>query len=369
VSYLRQLVQTTVRPIKRPASAMKGELEVGLFGFAAGPAARAASYAGIGLDVVHGECLVGGIHGYEENRGFEHRFAAAITNRRTIFGGWSTVKGALNDARGMVEHEAVMGVDAKTGLVSSKFDVLTPHGPQNFVQFSFHCAEAEKFFRGLTQIPMGHRADPPMPMPGPTPEDPTGAHAALASMWFGDERTHALLAAVVESANRGALDPTSAADLVQRIQLAHRASCSGVAGLGQSFLSPLFAEDIGHVLVGVLGQPIGYGNPQPGVHCVDFRIDPRRDSLSPALKALGIASFFALGIGFSPGRMIAADMMKKQPVNAIRVAYWDVQGGCAYELYANGRRLEHGEAEMAHALHQLLLHSAWPVLARRCGAA
>ena len=117
---------------------------------------------------------------------------------------------------------------------------------------------------------------------------------------------------------------------------------------------------------GALGQPLGYGNPQPGVHCLDMRFDPQRDALGPALKALGVASFFALGVGFSPGGMIAAEMVKKQPVNAIRFVYWDVQGGCAYEMYANGRRLEVGEAELAHAIHQLLLHSAWPVLERRC---
>ena len=155
-------------------------------------------------------------------------------------------------------------------------------------------------------------------------------------------------------------------DLVTRLQIAHRSLCSGVAAAGQAFLSPLSADDLGHVLVGAFGQPMGYSNPQPGMHCLDLRIDPNRDTLSPALKALGIASFFALGVGFSPGRMIAADMMKKQPVHAIRVVYYDVQGGCAYELFANGRRLEVGEAEMAHAIHQLLLHSAWPVLQRRC---
>jgi hypothetical protein len=35
-------------------------------------------------------------------------------------------------------------------------------------------------------------------------------------------------------------------------------------------------------------------------------------------------------------------------------------------MYANGARLEHAEAEMAHGIHELLLHSAWPILERRC---
>lgn len=366
MSHLRQLVHHTLRATKRPAGMMQGELEVGLFGNAAGPAARAAAYAGCGIDVAHGECLLAGIYTHDEHRGFEHRLVGAVTSRRTIFGGYSTVKGHLNELRGSVDHDEVIGFEAKTGLVSAKCEVLTTRGPLNFLGLWSRFPEIEVFFRGLLQLPMGQRGEPPMPLAAPTHDDPTGAHAALAQLWFPDDRTHALLAATIDAVHRGAIDVASAADLVARIQIAHRSTCSGVAAAGHAFCSPLSADDLGHVLAGVLGAPIGYGNPQPGVHCLDFRIDPTRDSLSPTLTALGIASFFAVGIGFSPGRMIAADLMKKQPVQAIRVVYYDVPGGCAYELYANGRRLEVGEAELAHALHLLLLHSAWPVLERRC---
>ena len=345
---------------------MKSELEVALFGAAVGPAARAASYAGTGIDVVNGECLLAGMFTYEESRGYGNRFVAAVTNRRTIFGGWSTAKGFLNDVRNAVEHDAVMGIDAKQSMLSAKCDVHTPYGPKDFGNFWSRYKEIENFFRGLLQIPVGYRSDPSTPLPGPTPDDPTGAHAALASLWFPDERTHALLAATIDAYHQNTIDLASAVDLVGRLQIAHRSMCSGVAASGQSFLSPLSADDLGHVLMGAFGRPMGYGNPQPGVHCLDVGIDPTRDSLSPALKALGIASFVGLGIGFSPGGMIAAEMLKKQPVRAIRFTYWDVQGGCAYEMHANGKRLEVGEAEMAHAIHQLLLHSAWPVLERRC---
>jgi hypothetical protein len=366
MSHLRQLVHNTLRATKRPAGMMQGELEVGLFGNAQGPAARAAAYAGCGVDVANGECLLAGIYTYDENRGFEHRLVGAVTTRRTIFGGWSTVKGSLNELRGSVDHDEVIGFEAKTGLVSAKCEVLTVRGPQNFLGLWSRYPEIEVFFRGLLQIPAGHRGEPPTPLAAPTPDDPTGAHAALASLWFPDDRTHALLAATIDAVHRGAVDLGSAVDLVARVQVAHRSMCSGTAAAGHAFLSPLGADDLGHVLAGVLGPPLAYGNPQPGVHCMDLRIDTTRDALSPALRALGIASFFALGVGFSPGRMIAADMMKKPAVNAIRVVYYDVAGGCAYELFANGRRLECGEAELAHALHLLLLHSAWPVLERRC---
>jgi hypothetical protein len=366
MSYLRQLVQSTLRPTKRPASMMHPELEVGLFGQASATGARAVAYGGAGLDLAGGECLLAGIGSHQSERGFEHRLAAAITNRRTIVGGWSSVKGVLNDVRAWVMHDEVLGLDAKTGLVSAKFDVHTPRGPVKLVHLYGHCPEVEAFFRGLQQIPIGHRGEPPMPMPGPSAEDPLGVQAALASLWWPDERAQTLLHALHSTVAAGAIDPASAADLVGRVQLAHRAMCSGPAASGSAFLSPLSSDDFGNVLVGALGQPMSYQSPQPGLHWLDFRLDPRRDAIGGALKALGIASFIGLGIGFSPGGMIAAEIMKKQPVQAIRFVYADAPGGCAYEMHANGRRLEHGEAEMAHAIHQLLLHAAWPVLERRC---
>jgi hypothetical protein len=212
MSFLRQLVQATLRPSKRPASHSDGELEVATFSGAAAAGARAVAYGGQGLDLAGGECVLAAIGSHAEPQGFHHR-------------------------------------------------------------------------------------------------------------------------------------------------------------LGVGFLSPLCADDLGHVLCGALGQPLRYEQPQPGMHWLDFRYDPQRDTLSPALAALGIASFFALGIGFSPGRMIAAEMLRKPPLNVIRFAFADVQGGCAYEIYGNGRRIEPVEAELGHALHQLLVHAAWPVLERRCWVA
>lgn len=63
--------------------------------------------------------------------------------------------------------------------------------------------------------------------------------------------------------------------------------------------------------------------------------------------------------------MIAAEMLRKAPLHGVRIVVGDLPGGCGYELYGNGKRLESGEAELAHGLHQLLVHSALPVLAHR----
>lgn len=366
MSFLRQLVQATLRPSKRPASHGDGELEVAVFANTTVPAARAVAYGGQGLDLANGECVLAAIGSHSEPQGFHHRLGIAITNRRTIYAGWSSIKGNYNDVRTTVMHEEVHGVDVKKSLVSVKFDVLTARGPQNLVHFFAKVPEAEAFFRGLTQIPFGQRAEPPIALPAPSADDPIGAHAALASLWYPDDRAAALVSGLHHALAQGAIDGPTGSDLIGRVLVAHRAMCSGPAGWGNGFLSPLSADDLGHVLCGALGQPIRHEQPQPGTHTLEFRIDPQRDTLSPALKALGIAAFFGLGIGLSPGRMIAAEMMRKPPLNAIRVVFADVPGGCAYEIHGNGRRIEGVEAELGHAIHQLLMHSAWPVLERRC---
>lgn len=366
MSFLRQLVQATLRPSKRPASHSDGELEVAVFGGAAVPGARAVAYGGQGLDLANGECLLAAVGSHIEPQGFHHRLGIAITNRRTIYGGWSSIKGNYNDVRATVMHEEVIGVEVKKSLVSVKFEVLTQRGPQNLVHFFAKVPEAEAFFRGLAQLPFGQRAEPAIAMPTPSAGDPVGAHAALASLWYPDDRAAASITAVHHASETGAIDLHSGADLIGRVVIAHRAMCSGPAGWGNGFLSPMSADDLGNVLVGAFGQPLRHEQPQPGTHWLDFRVDPQRDTLSPALKALGIASFIGLGIGLSPGRMIAAEMLRKPPLNAIRVVFADVPGGCAYEIHGNGRRIEPVEAELGHAIHQLLVHSAWPVLERRC---
>ncbi len=366
MSFLRQLVQSTLRATKRPAGHATAELEVALFGDATGPGARAVAYGGQGLDLANGECLLAAVGTYMQPQGFHHRLAAAITNRRTICGGWSSTKGNLNEVRTTILHDEVTGVDVKKGMLTRSFDVLTMRGPQNLVHLVADLPEIEGFFRGLLQLPLGHRAEPATPMPAPCEGDPIAAHAAVASLWYPDDRAVRLLGALHHAYAAETMDVHTAIDLVGRIVLAHRAICSGPAGWGNGYLSALSADDLGNVLCGALGQPLRHKQPDGATHWLDFPLDPRRDTLSPALKALGIASFVGIGIGFSPSRMLAAEMLRKPPLTAIRCVFADMPGGCAYELYGNGRRLETIEAEMCHGIHQLLVHAAWPVLERRC---
>lgn len=273
----------------------------------------------------------------------------------------------LNDLRGCVWHDEIVGIEAKKAalLTGATLILHTARGPIDIARLIDPCPEIETFYRALLQIPAGQRGEPGHPPLTASEHDPIGAHAARSGLWYADERTLSLLTTLEQGAADGRLDPATATDLVARVLLAHRSGVCTPAGHGESHMSPLAAVDLGAVLTSLFGAPLGYQSPQPGTHWLDVRIDPSSPQTSAALKALGIASFFALGIGFSPGRMIAAEMMAKPKLGAIRFVYADVAGGCAYEMYAHGRRLEHGEGELAHAIHLALREAAWPVLARR----
>jgi hypothetical protein len=174
-----------------------------------------------------------------------------------------------------------------------------------------------------------------------------------------------MLAALDERARSGAMDPATALDLVRRVTMAHRVLVSGPAGQGSSMASPLSADDLAYTLANFLGNPVNRQELQPGMSAYDFAFDGRGERMSTALSAIGVASYVGLGIGFSPGRMIAAQLMKKPDVRAIRLVVSGLSGGCAYELWANNQPLGRAEGQLALALHQGIAHSAYPVLQRR----
>lgn len=365
VTDLQRVIQATIRPQRRNVSMTKPALEVAAFSGVGPLASRAVAYAGAGLDLVGGEYPLAAIATYDDQRGFEHRLGVVITTTRTIMGGWSSIKGQLNDVRNVVGHDEIVRVDAKAGMLAQHCDVITTRGPQKFVVPFAYFPEIEGFFRGVLALSPADRRDAGAPLAQPSAADPTAAESAIAGLWCDDTRAAELLRAIAGYAAAGRLAVEHAIDFVGRVTLAHRAAAMGPAAYGTAFLSPLSADDLGNLLVGALGTPLGYATVAQGTHALEFRYDPQRDQLSPALAALGIASFVGLGIGFSPGRMIAAEMMRKPRLDVIRIVYADVAGGCAYEIFGNGRRLELTEGELAHALHQLVIHSALGVLERR----
>ena len=98
-----------------------------------------------------------------------------------------------------------------------------------------------------------------------------------------------------------------------------------------------------------------------------FRVDPQRDELSPVLTGLGVAAYVGLGVGFSPGKLIAHQLMKREPLTGFRLGVMDTSACCMYSFDGPRGRLEHnGEAMFAHQLHQAVIHLAYRVLERRC---
>lgn len=328
-------------------------------------ATRAISYSGFGLDVATGECVLASLSTFESHRGYEQRLAAAVTNRRTILGGWMTAAGGLNDLAVSVLHEEVQRVDSKTGFIKVTLDIHGPYGKKDLAQLRLNWKASADFFRALAQLPPEVRAERPLPLPEPSEADPTGAHAANAALWVADPRAGAMLAALDEHARAGTFDGPTALDLMRRVVIAHRVLVSGPAGYGTSFASPLSADDLAHTVSSFLGPPMSHQPVQAGVSAYDFAFDGRGERMSAALGALGIASYIGLGIGFSPGRMIAAELMKKPDVRAIRLVVSNIAGGSTYELWANNQPLGRAEGQLAMALNQGIAHSAYAVLERR----
>ncbi|MEM6992967.1 MAG: hypothetical protein AAF721_20795, partial [Myxococcota bacterium] len=328
--------------------------------------AQAAALSGCGLDLYGGECVLAAVHGHDNPKGYHHISALAITNRRSIVGGYSSAKSDLNGLGFAVAHDEATGLEFKESLIKSTFNLLTPQGKRTLINVWGYCKDLPAFYKALLAAPMGTRGEGPTAAVTPGPDDPTGALGAAQALWSADEHAHGLLHRIDANVRSGTLSGPDGGDLAARTVLWHRSRLSGPAAYGNAYLSPLGADDFGNVLTQSLGPPAGYQQPQAGMHVLDFRLDPKRDALSPALSALGIASYLGLGIGFSPGAMIAAQMLAKPPLHQLRIVYGDVQGGCSYEMHAHGTTpLHSAEAMTAHGLHQLLIHSAGPILARR----
>ena len=83
------------------------------------------------------------------------------------------------------------------------------------------------------------------------------------------------------------------------------------------------------------------------------------------MTALGVASYVGLGVGFSPGKVIANAMMKRRQVTELRVLFADLPGCCGYKLMAHGVPIEQMDSKMGSRVHELLNAAAYSVLGRR----
>jgi hypothetical protein len=366
-SPLRQLVMAQLRPIEKKSSMLDTEFYFNVLD-AAGPiGAEAVAGCGEGLDLHTGERVLAAMLSRDTPKGYEHRLACAITDRRTVLSGYSSMKGGHNPKRFSVRHDQVVQVDSKEGVLSDYVALITPHG-----KFELTYPEATSMLAGFyrtmaMQIPYAARCEPPTEFLTPSEQDPTGAQSAAQRLWVQDAQAAQLLALIDQRAKAGELSAEMGQDLASRVVLAHRARCGGPGMNEGGWISAMSGDDFGHTLTSIFGPPTAHQVPQPGTNWLDFYVDPNRDPFGPLFDALGVASYFALGVGFSPGGVIAHAMMKKQPVTQLRFMFNDAQGFSRFQIQTPpGIPLERADAFMAHRAHQALIHSAFRVLERRC---
>lgn len=368
-SPLRALVAQSLRPIsKQPGILDTSETYLELFEAAARVGAEAVSGSGAGLDHFAGERVLASVFFRDTPKGYEHRLACAITDRRTCLSGWSSMSGPgdLNKHRFALAHAELQRAEVKRSLLSNLVALFGPAGKHE-LPFVDALDVLGPFYQALAQqLPPHARVEPPTPFVEASEGDPSGAASAARSLWFDDPAAREMLSVLEQGAH--AMGIELAGDLVRRVVLAHRSRAGGPGMVEGRWLSPMSAQDFGHTLVRIYGPPMAHAQPQPGVDQLDFRIDPRRDPLGAAVTALGLASYVALGVGFSPGKVIAGALLRRQPVTQLRVMFAEGPGLTAYRLLAPARNLEECDSMMAHALHQTLIAASYRVLYQRCHA-
>lgn len=366
-SPLRQLVAAQLRPLENKSSFLDTEFYFNLFD-AAGPlGAEAVAGCGEGLDLHAGERVLAAMLARETPKGYEHRLACAITDRRTVLSGYSSMKGGHNAKRFSLRHDQVMQVESKEGVLSNFVALISPHGKFELT-FPDATSMLDGFYRTMAmQVPYAGRCEPPTPFLTPSEADPAGAQSAAQALWVQDTQAAGLLALIDQRTKSGEWSTDVGRDLAGRVVLAHRSRCGGPGMHEGGWISPMSAQDFGHTLTSIFGPPTAHQVPQPGTDWLDFYVDPNRDPFGPVLDALGVASYFALGVGFAPGKVIAHALMKKQPVTQLRFMFNEGQGFSRFQIQTPpGVPLERVDAFMAHRAHQALIHSACRVLERRC---
>lgn len=359
---IRDLVAAHLRPIQSDSSLMDSEFQLVLGAQACPIAAEAVAHSGVGLDHFHGEYILAAMLQRETPRGYEHRLCGAITDRRLIVGGWSSIIGGYNDTRFSVAHADVSQAEWKASAFQNHLKLTTHQGQLHTVTFPAATKHLGPLYQQLTSLPPQARVAPGAPMPQPSTGDPAGCLAIGGALWREDPGVSAMLAHLDQQVRAGQLDPSAGYDLAGRLLLLHRSAMSGPGGNGQQWLTPLSSSDLVHLLASIFGAPMQLQPLYQGYHSYQFRVDPQRDALGPVLSGLGVVAFVGLGIGFSPGKLIAHHMMQKKPMTEFRVSVADATGCSMFLLDGPKGRLENGEGMFNHQLHQALIHSSYGVL-------
>lgn len=361
----RELITAHLRPMSDASALAETEFQLAVVQGAPELGAEAVAGCGQGLDHYGGEHIIAAALLRELPRGYEHRVSLAITDRRTIVNGWSSIKGGYNELRFSIPHPALARVEVKQGMLSNCVKLFTHDGQERQLIFPAATQMLGQLYQAMAYVHPQARVAPPIALPQPSADDPAAARAAEAALWRLDPQASRALAHVDQLTRGGQIDAASGYDFVCRMLLTHRSAMGGPGHNGQAWISAMSAKDLGHTFTNIFGAPTQYQVGQDGWAWHEFRLDPQRDPLGGALTALGVAAYVGLGVGFSPGRAIAHQMMKRTPITSIRVGIRDANACSMYLVQGPKGGLEHSDANMAHRLHQALIHSAYKVLDRR----
>ncbi len=326
---------------------------------------EACAFSGSGLDLYRAEHVLAAVRFHIQPRGTLHLAVLALTNTRLVLGGYASVKNERNALAATVGYEHMSAVKfEKSFFKGATLEVYGPSGMVSLIEV-YRDALGE-FFRALGALPPGTRAEPGMDAVRPTSADPSGAAAARGEMWAADPAIESTLHRIALATQRGELEAGQALDLVGRAVIAHRAPLQGPAGFGDGFAAAATGAEFPALLAELLGPPIGYQQGPNGALYIDFGV-PQSQGLPHALTALGLASFVGLGVGFSPGGVLARELLAKPPLRSIRVLARDSSGGTYYALFdgGTGQPLHTTEGIWAHGIHQTLAHHGRTALLRR----
>ena len=314
---------------------------------------EAAAMSGHGLDLLGSEQVLAAVLRKATNKGDETRGVMAVTNRRTILGGWTSCRGGLNGIALSLDHAAITSAKVMNGLLRFGIELQTTTGQdgKNIVFFMSEYKKIGDFYRELSGLAPQARFEPAMP--SLAANDPTGLASIGSALWYDDPGLRDALVALDRQHADGQVSPEAVLDHVKRLLLAHRCRFAGPACAGRAMATALSSSDLARVLSETFGAPTTTVG-QDGTSVHDFTVDPTQDRVSPALTALGIASYFTVGVGFSVGSMIARGMLRKDPIEALRVTCGDMDAGCWYTLTTNKGDPHQDEAMFAGSIHQLV---------------
>lgn len=398
-SPLRHLVAARIEPKTDEAILLDTDYYCAIFDEAGPLASEAIAGSGLGLDHWSGERVLAGILQRSTPENAEHRLAFAITDRRTVLGGYSSISGNFNGKRWSVPHTEVQQVEVKDGLLSSEVVLVTPQG-----KFHIEIPQATEMLGNfyntmVAQVAREQRVEPPTPFVETSEADPSGAAGALANLWTPDPIAAGTLFGLQQQLAAGSFTAEEAHDIAVRAVLGHRSRLGGVGMHEGGWVSPMRAQDFGQCLATIFGAPMAQNELQPGMFTLDFQLNPKADYIGPVLKNIerleGVVledmggwldkvegvmdrvdkvtgavdtalDVVTLNVGGMIGGAIAGAMMKKTPVTQLRVVFKDGLGFCGYQLQIPSGPLAKHDALMAHRLHQALIRMGRLTTARRC---